>query len=183
MDHANLERFCVNQFGRPIPHVEAVDMRGGMGIALAVCLVEARRLASEPSAGPSLPRLFMLDRALKMPQGFGYKISGGLVAFSGLNGQGLPRGEVFYPDGLTPYGLFQAGLISEADYNAASQLGVAERASSNSPAGGSCGSVATDAGAAASCDGGGGDAGGCDGGSSCGGGSCGGGCGGGGCSS
>ena len=117
LDAAGLEGFCIRHFGRSIPHVERARMqKGEMGKALAVCLVQARRRASQPAAGGHLPRLFALDSRLGMPRGFGYRIIGGLVAFSILDEFGNPEGKVSYPGELTPYSLYLAGLVSETEY-------------------------------------------------------------------
>lgn len=77
-----------------------------------------------------------------MPLGFGYTIEHGLVAWSRLDGVGLPHGPTHYPDHLSPYGLFDAGLISESEYDLGSLLAARHRdgASSDSAGdGGSCG--------------------------------------------
>lgn len=116
MDAPGLERFCIRHFGRAIPHVEQAQMKGEMGRALAACLVQARRRASKPPAGPDLPRLFTLDARLGMPHGFAYKVIGGLVACSRLDELGHPDGRSNFPGALAPRGLLQAGLISEAEY-------------------------------------------------------------------
>ncbi|QOY93978.1 hypothetical protein IM543_21065 [Massilia sp. UMI-21] len=117
MDAAGLERFCIRHFGRSIAHLERARMgEGEMGRALAVCLVQARRRASKPAAGPDLPRLFTLDARLGMPRGFGYGITGGLVTCSALDELGHPEGRPSFPNALTPHGLLRAGLIGEDDY-------------------------------------------------------------------
>lgn len=160
MDASSLERFCVRHFGKKIPHVERAQM-GPMGVALAACLVQARRRASIPAGGPGLPRLFTLDDQLGMPGGFGYRLIRGRVACSLLDQLGRPMGRPSFPKTLTAMGLYQAGLISAAEY--------AEAREANSAAG--------DGGAIAGGDSDGGGDGGCgDGGSACGSG-CGGGCG------
>ena len=165
MDPAGLERFCIRHFGRSIPHVEKASMGESMGRALAVCLVQARRRASKPAAGPDLPRLFTLDARLGMPRGFGYGSVGGVVSCSTLDDLGYPEGRPRFPRELAPQGLLLAGLISEAEYAAACPP--AHGAGSGSGNG-----VALD-----------GDSGSGDGAASCSGGSACGGCGGGGCGS
>jgi hypothetical protein len=92
---------------------------GEMGRALAVCLVQARRRASQPAAGSHLPRLFSLDSQLGMPGGVGYRIIGGLVACSPLDEFGNPDDRPSFPDELTPHALFLAGLVSGAEYEEA----------------------------------------------------------------
>jgi hypothetical protein len=117
LDAAGLERFCIRHFGRSIPHIERASMqKGEMGKALAVCLVQARRRAAKPPAGPDLPRLFTLDTRLGMPRGFSYGIIGGVVACSDLDELGQPDGRPSFPNALAPQGLLQAGLISKAEY-------------------------------------------------------------------
>ncbi|MCC2973137.1 hypothetical protein [Massilia sp. IC2-476] len=160
MDASSLDRFCTRHFGKTIPHLEKARMQGAMGGALATCLVQARRRASKPPAGPDLPRLFTLDLQLGMPSGFGYRVIGGRVACSPLDQLGRPAGRPSFPRALMPTALLQAGLISQAEY---AQAREARDASGDA------------GGAAAGCDG---DAGCGDGGSGCSGG-CGGGCGGG----
>lgn len=126
MDAAGLEGFCIRHFGRSIPHVERGRMQDGeMGRALAVCLVQARRRASQPAAGSHLPRLFSLDSQLDMPRGAGYRIIGGLVACSVLDELGSLEDKVGFPAELTPHALYFAGLVSEAEYDEAARLGPA----------------------------------------------------------
>ena len=173
MDAPGLDAFCIRHFGRTIPHVERAHMQHDMGKALGACLVQARRRASRPVAGPSLPQLFSLDARLGMPYGFGYRIIGGLVACAALDAFGNPEERVSFPKGLSPYGLFQAGLISAAEYDEGVRL-------SDIPAFGVEGAdnFIDYIGADMALDG---DSGGGDGAASCSGGSsCGGGCGGGG---
>lgn len=168
MDRDNLDQFSRRHFGRLIPHVESGQMDGDMGVALAACLVESRRLALQRPASPTLPRLFTLDRTLRMPLGFNYTIEHGVVACARLDQAGLPSGPAHYPAHLTRYGLFDAGLISEADYKLGAMQVQRHRGGSADNAGGACASMACD-GSAGDGDGGGGD----------GGSGCGGGCGGG----
>ena len=179
MDHDNLDRFCRRHFGRMIPHVESGDMGGQMGNALGACLVEARKRDFQRPAAPSLPRLFTLDRELRIPLGFGYTIEQGLVTWSALDEAGLPHGPTRYPDHLSPYGLFDAGLISESEYDLGSVLAARYRQRPAGQSGGACAAIVPDTGTghAAACTDSAGDAGAGDGGSC--GASCGGGCGGG----
>lgn len=177
LDPDGLERFCRHHFGRTIPHVASGDMAGQMGGALAVCLVEARKLDRQAPAAPTLPRLFALDRALRMPLGFGYTLQQGAVAFARLDKAGLPQEPARHVDQLAPYGLFAAGLISEAEYELGSIMAARRREDAAAQPDGGCGTLATQAGGrSADCadDGAGGDSGGAAGD----GGSCGGGCGG-----
>lgn len=120
LDGSGLERFCIRHFGRAIPHLELARMQEGeRDRALAVCLVQARRRASQPAAGSHLPRLFGLDGQLGMPHGFGYRIIGGLVACSPLDELGNPEGKVSFPGALRPQALYLAGLVSDLDYTEA----------------------------------------------------------------
>lgn len=137
LDAPGLERFCIRHVGRAIAHLGRADMQPGephrtldpaldpgldpgldpaLDRALAVCLVQARRRASQPAAGSHLPRLFRLDGQLGMPRGFGYRIIGGLVACSLLDEFGNPEGKLSFPGSLRPCALYLAGLVSEAEY-------------------------------------------------------------------
>ncbi len=170
MNAPDLDRFCILHFGRTIPHVEKAQMGEAMGRALAACLVQGRRRASKPAAGPDLPRLFTLDARLGMPRGFGYGVIGGLVACSHLDELGQPEARPHFPHALAPQGLLQAGLVSKAEF-------AKVRGPVCPPAGTAW--AAMDGDAALDGDGASGD-----GAASCSGGSaCGGGCGGGGCGS
>lgn len=171
MDPANLAQFCRLHFGRSIPHVESGQIVGDMGVALAACLVEARRLELQQPASPTLPRLFTLDRALRMPLGFDYTIEHGLVACARLDAAGLPSGSAHYPEYLTRHALFASSLISESEFALGSVHAQRQRDRSADQSGSGCGGIPGDGSP-------GGDGGGGDGGSGCGGG--GGGCGGGG---
>jgi hypothetical protein len=168
-----LEQFCQRHFGQVIPHVEANDMGGQMGAALATCLVQARKLESLPEAGPKLPRLFVLDRQLKMPGGFGYTVADGRVAFADLDHRGSMTEQLIFPASVGPAELLMAGLITELAYNSYSDR--LKRHSSSAGGGSSCGSscgstMSSDSGSS-------GDSGGCDGGAGEGGSSCGSSCG------
>ncbi|SFD18914.1 hypothetical protein [Massilia yuzhufengensis] len=123
LDAPGLDRFCIRHFGRGIPHVERAHMQGDMGLALAVCLVQARRRASQPAAGTHLPRLFSLDGQLGMPGGFGYRVIGGLVACSTLDEFGNPEDKLGFPGELAPYALYVSGLVSKDEYDAAALPG------------------------------------------------------------
>ncbi|WP_157778373.1 hypothetical protein [Massilia violaceinigra] len=111
-----LNAFCRKHFGRVIPHVEALDMAGGMEGALAACLVRARRIERMPAAGPNLPHLFALDRMLAMPGGCGYLLFNGQVASLALDARGRAVGVPAYAASLCPERLLGAGLISEDEY-------------------------------------------------------------------
>jgi uncharacterized membrane protein YgcG len=162
LDPGHLERFCVAHFGRNFPHTEGADMTLDMDRALANTLVAARELDKLPAAGMNVPRLFSLDRRLRMPGGYAYSVVKGKVAWRPINRRGKGEGEMHYPASLDAPQLFAAGLVSAAAYEEYER-----RAKENgSGCGSGCGSSASDGGG---CDGGG-----C--GSSCGGG-CGGGCG------
>jgi len=170
LDEVGLHRFCIRHFGKIIPHVQKATMGAGMHEALAVCLAQARRRASQPAAGTHLPRLFSLDRRLGMPHGFAYWIIGGLVAYCVLDEFGNPDHDMVFPEALRPDSLVLLGLDGTADYHEAA--GRAQRRERDQ--GGADGPVSVmdidgcaDGDGAASGDGGG----------SCGGG-CGGGCGG-----
>lgn len=157
---AHLERFCLKRFGRAMPHLEDAAMNISMDAALANTLVSARALEALPAAGLNVPRLFSLDRRLRMPKGYAYSLVRGQVGHRRMTWQGSGEGEVFFLASLLPAQLLAAGLISQLDYDA----GIKRAESNNGGCGSGCGSSASDGG------------GGC--GSSCGGG-CGSGCGGG----
>lgn len=162
-----IDEFCLKHYVRVIPHVEASKMEGEMGVALANTLVQARKIERRGTASNYVPKLFSLDRRLKMPDGFSYRAAGEQLGFQAMNLAGESTGRMQYPTSFQVGELWMLGLLGEnvyADY----QRKQASKAKSGSDGGGSfsCGS-----------DSGGGDGGGgacC--GSSCGGG-CGGGCG------
>jgi len=164
LDPEHLDRFCRSHFGRTIAHTEAPDMSIAMDQALANTLVAARELDGLPTAGMNVPRLFSLDRRLRMPKGYAYSVVRGLVAWRHMNWYGKGEGTLFFPACLAAPQLLAAGLVTPAAY-----ADYERRAKEN---GGSCGSGC---GSSAS-NGGGSDGGGCGSGSGCGGG-CGGGCG------
>lgn len=142
-----LNAFCRKHFGRVIPHVEAPGMVGGIGCALAVCLVQARRIERMPVAGPNLPRLFALDRMLAMPGGRGYLLFNGEVASFPLDGRGRAAAVPATVDTLRPALLLAAGLVSDDEYkrHARQRRPLGERGASDSHAG--CGSAACEGGA------------------------------------
>lgn len=111
-----LNAFCRQHFGRVIAHVEAPEMSGGMGRALAVCLVRARRIERMPAAGPNLPRLFALDRMLAMPGACGYLLFNGQVASLALDERGRAAGVPACVESLSAEQLLAAGLIGESEY-------------------------------------------------------------------
>ncbi len=153
MSPQGLDDFCRRHFGRPVPHVEAAAMQDLMDGALANSLVMARWLDGIDDAGPGLPRLFLLDREVRMPGGYWYKLADGKVAFHHMDERGRKKPIEYTPAALEVGALLGAGLISKAQHDAA----MARRSDSGSGCGSGCGSTA-----------------------SCGGSSCGGGCGGGG---
>ena len=159
-----LDAFCSKHYGQVIAHVEAARMQGEMGSALAACLIGARRLEGLQLAGPNLPRLFALDRILRMPHGFGYRIARGKVAYARLNEQGREHGTLHFPAALAPDTMLAAGLLPLAAYTAARRDGD----------GAACGTGSVSSSGDVSCDS---DSSSCDGGSSCGSSCGGGGCG------
>lgn len=122
LEEVGLHRFCIRHFGKIIAHVEKAKMGAGMNAALAVCLVHARRRASQPAAGPHLPRLFGLDAQLGMPRGFGYGMVGGMLACSTLDELGNPGTDRRLLRELSPRGLLDAGLISEDEFRKATGI-------------------------------------------------------------
>ncbi|MES3024611.1 MAG: hypothetical protein V4857_23830 [Pseudomonadota bacterium] len=112
-----LDAFCQKHFGRCIAHVEGASMAAQLDAALANCLVQARRYERIPAAGPAVPRLFGLDRLLRMPGGYAYTAENGRLGLTRLNRHGQPGGPMQFPAALSGYGLLGAGLISAADYH------------------------------------------------------------------
>jgi len=161
-----LETFCRKHFGRFIPHIEQEAMPGNMDAALAACLVRAREGEGIAPQGPRLPKLFLLDRTVKMPHGYGYRVMRGQPEYSRLDGEGRMSPVASCPPAMAAVGLLGAGLITQAEFEAH-----AERARQHNSSGSSCGSGCGSS-ISASCDSS--DGGSCDGGSSCGS-SCGGG--------
>lgn len=172
----HLTQFCLEHFGRAIPHIEAAAMPLDMGSVVANCLVAARRLESQPPASLTLPRLFALDGKLRMPRGFDYLVSQGKVGFRFLDGAGRPGSVISYPIALAVPQLLAAGLLTTSEYERQLQRDSAAASSSDSTSSSSSSGSSSDSssGSSPDCDAGGSSD--CDSGGS----SCGGGCGGGG---
>lgn len=113
---AHLERFCMEHFARPIPHIEAAAMPEPMNAALGVCLVAARRIEQKAPAGPNVPTLFSIDRRLRMPFGFAYTMKGRELVFRSMGASGHPDGNLVFPLALQAPQLFAAGLVTRAEY-------------------------------------------------------------------
>ncbi|MGW8390661.1 hypothetical protein [Pseudoduganella sp. HUAS MS19] len=170
-----LEAFCRKHFGRVVPHVEASAMDGRVDDALAVCLVRARQAEGLNPEGPRMPSLFLLDKKLKMPFGFGYAVKRGQPGYSQLDAQGGFDANIHCPPQLAAAGLLTAGLITTAQFNDFEER--ARQQAGNSSDGGGGSSCGTGCGSSLSCSDSSSSS--CDsGGSSCGS-SCGSGCGGG----
>jgi hypothetical protein len=116
LDPARLEQFCLDYFGRTIAHTEAADMSVPMEQALANSLVTARRLERLPAAGLKLPRLFILDRTLRMPKGYAYTLHHRQVAFRRNNVRGKPEGQFHTPEALAPLALLAAHFVTLEEY-------------------------------------------------------------------
>lgn len=151
---SGLNAFCRKHFGRVIPHVEAPEMSGGMGRALAVCLVRARRIERMPVAGPNLPRLFALDRMLAMPRGCGYLLLNGQVASLALDERGRAAGVPAYADSLSAEQLLAAGLISDMEYRPHARTARVTGDRGTSDRNSACGTGAYDGAGDAGCGGG-----------------------------
>lgn len=167
MSPASLDVFCKKHYGRTIPHLESAAMPVPVGIGLANCLVEARKLEGIHPEGPELPKLFAADRRLRMPDGYSYAVVRGKVVSAPMDKRGEQDGPGLPQPALAPAALLAAGMIGQDDHTRYEELMLKHQRSAYSgcgSTGSSCGSV--------SCDGGGGDGG--DGGG------CGSGCGGGG---
>lgn len=121
MDPAGLRSFCKRHFGADIPHTEAADLSAPLDQALAVCWAQACKLDKINPADERVPRLFSLDRDLRMPLGYGYaKKTGGGVAHADLSERGEtpdPRSRewVDHPT-LAASGLLGLGLVSASLY-------------------------------------------------------------------
>ncbi|WP_181373111.1 hypothetical protein [Massilia glaciei] len=87
-----------------------------MDQALANRLVMARRFDGLPAAGTGLPRLFALDRMLRMPGGYAYSIATGQVGFRRIDPSGAEQGKPHFPRALAPVALLEAGLIPLEEY-------------------------------------------------------------------
>jgi hypothetical protein len=114
-DH--LDAFCKRHFGRPIPHVEAANMKQGMEEPMAMCLVTARTMDRLDLAGPNVPRLFATDRKLRMPFGSAYRVRRGHIVYSPINRHGRVLPQTHILPGTDPEFLFAAGLIAQGDYD------------------------------------------------------------------
>jgi hypothetical protein len=115
MNLPGLDAFTTRYFGGPIPHVEGAAM-DDLPSALANCLVQARRAEGMPSASSGLPDLFLLDRRLRMPTGFGYRAFGERLGFCALDGGGRPSGLYAFPAALATLALLESGMISQAEF-------------------------------------------------------------------
>ena len=168
----HIEGFCRRHFNREIPHLEAEKMPVAISDALANTLVSARMRGGYQLAGPYLPLLFTLDRRLKMPMGYAYRIKDYGVGLQDMDSKGRAIGKLSFPTTLDPFYLLSVGLINQSAFDAYRTEKNKHDAATLSSSGSSCGSTS-------SCDAG---SGGCSDGGGCGS-SCGGGCGGGGCGS
>lgn len=167
LSQVGLDDFCRQHYGRTIPHIEAAQMDTAMDLALARTLMQARRQDRLIQTSITAPALFTLDRRLKMPEGYAYKVTQGKLGFTNMNQAGAPDGAMHFPIGFAATELLAVGLISQ---NAFDALAIKKK---NQTDGSACGSSYT----SASCDAAGSVDAGCSCGSSCGS-SCGGGCGG-----
>ena len=167
-----LDEFTQRFFGRAIPHVEGEQM-ADMTAALANCLVQARRIEGLPAAGPALPTLFVLDRRLRMADGFGYRAFGAKLGYSPLDDSGRNAGPYAFPAALDALDLLESGMITLAEWRAERKRLTEQNGSGGASSCGSGGASLTVGGDAGCADGSGSSGSSC--GSSCGGGGCGGG--------
>ncbi|WP_374586132.1 hypothetical protein [Pseudoduganella sp.] len=149
-----LETFCRKHFGRVVPHVEGAAMGGKLDDALAVCLVRARKAEGIKAEGPRLPALFLLDKKVKMPFGYGYGVLRGQPGYSQLDAAGRFDPVLACPPQLAAAGLLGAGLITAAQYAEFEQRARQQANSSGSSCGSGCGS-SLDCSSSSSCDSGG----------------------------
>lgn len=147
-----LEVFCRKHFGRVVPHVEGAAMGGNLDDALAVCLVRAREAAGLAPEGPRLPSLFLLDKKVKMPFGFGYSVQHGRPGYSQLDAAGRFDPAIACPPQLAAAGLLGAGLISAVQYAEFEERVRQQANSSGSSCGSGCGSSLDCSSSSSSCD-------------------------------
>lgn len=167
LSQAKLDTFCRTHYGRTIPHIEVEQMGTSMDLSLARTLLQARRQDRLVQTSITAPALFTLDRRLKMPGGYAYKVVQGKIGFANMNQAGMSDGAMHFPIGFGATELLAAGLISQNTFDAHALKKKTDMDGS------ACGSSysGTSCDATSSCDTG------CSCGSSCGS-SCGGGCGG-----
>lgn len=164
MSSAQLDRFCRLHYAQTIPHIEAGQMSIALDLALARTLVRARKLDGLELASMSVPSLFSLDRRLKMPGGFAYRVAHGSLGFSHINLHGSASAQMHFPLWFGSAELLAAGLITQESFDAQALKNKARQ--DGASCGSSCGSASSDTGDAGSS----GDTGGGSCGSSCGGG-------------
>ena len=116
MDKEGLETFCLRRFGRKIAHLEWGDASDRMEASLAATLVQARKLEGLATEESALPKLFQLDRKLRMPRGFDYRVLNDEIWMGPLNSFGDRALDVVYMGLLGVHGLFSQGLITAAAY-------------------------------------------------------------------
>ena len=116
-DPVGLDRFCKRHFGRTIEHTPAAEMAVPMAEALAHTLVRTRSRQGQMRAGASLPRLFTLDKRVRMPGGYAYQVAAGLIGYQMIGSSGKPGGNVIYPGSLDSAQLLLAGLITQAEFD------------------------------------------------------------------
>lgn len=147
MDRPGLERFCQRHFQRVIEHRQGAAL-GDRDLALANCLVQARRVANMAPVSLELPELFLLDRRLKMPGGWAFSVQGGKIEQASLTMARRVEPNTYYPHALSPAGLLEAGLVSHLAYIAYTESLAARQADSgggggaevvNDGGGGGCG--------------------------------------------
>ncbi len=117
VDPVGLDRFCRKHFRQVFEHTPAACMRVPMAHALATTLVKGWALSGQLKAGASLPRLFTLDRRVRMPGGYAYQVAGGLIAYQVIGLDRRPAGDFIYPSSLSGEQLLQAGLVTQAEFD------------------------------------------------------------------
>jgi len=108
-DPAGLERFCIEHFGKAIPHVERAGLEAGALLNSFVC---CRRYEGVAFHALRLPALFRLDVRLKMRGGHGYwnRIGSGQIVYARLDVRGLGRRQASPHPELTQGALQATGL-------------------------------------------------------------------------
>ena len=108
----DVDSFCREYFGEVIPHVAAEQMDVGITDALAVTLIQLRKIADKDPLSGYVPPLFTLDRRLKMPRGFCYRSDGQRLGFQTMSLLGTGSGTMTFPSSFAPDTLLALELIT-----------------------------------------------------------------------
>lgn len=110
-DADSLTLYQRRQFNGRVAHLKESALGEG---ALARTLAGCRQLEGIPLVGPRMPRLFGLDRRLRMPTGHGYYqvLKSGDIFYRALDGRGRGTGPLRPHQDLSIWALLAANLIS-----------------------------------------------------------------------